>query len=763
MLRAEHPRSAGIDAAVYGTTIFISAFLLFQVQLIVAKYFLPWFGGTPAMWTTCMFFFQLALVAGYLYAHFLTDRVPLRWQGIVHIGVLLLAVSWLVLFAIAWHSPLLPESRLKPAGPEHPVFRLVMLLSLSAGVPYFMLSTTGPMLQRWIANANPSGTPYRLYALSNVGSFLGLLSYPFVVEPWLTVQAQAACWSLGFLVFVCLCAYCALRLRQPDLNEPRDPSASADQSPGEKPAFPALVFWLALAACGSLLFLATTNQICQNIAVVPLLWVLPLSIYLLTLVICFDRPNWYSRGIFHPAFGGSLIVTLFLLRGGALTRLPVQIGLYSAVLFVGCMVAHGELASSKPTAQHLTLFYLMVAAGGALGGIFVIIVAPHLFNSFSEYPLALWLTTLLMFLGLLRDQGSWLYHRFGLATIAVATAFLPGSIVLVMGGRIGWNYLFFIGLVLVGVFVLTSKTESGFSETKRIAGSGFASFAMFLLAAVFIMSSRMQLQSPILAARNFYGVLTVQEINRDEWAANYLTHGRISHGFQFRDTQKSLLPTSYYGVSSGVGRALVGLRGNPFNASNLRIGVIGLGVGTLAAYGQAGDYIRFYEINPEVIRIASDPRYFTYLQKCPSKLKIITGDARLSMEAELSRNASQDFDLLVVDAFSGDAPPVHLLTRDAFQIYLKEVKATGIIAVHITNTFIDLQSVLADLAQNMRLNYTVVHSDGDGRVSLYCDWVLLSKKPLTDRLGPTAAEPAKPRRSARLWTDDYSNLFAILR
>lgn len=764
MPQAEHPRHTGSSAAAYGTTIFISAFLLFQVQLIVGKYFLPWFGGTPAMWTTCMFFFQLALLAGYLYAHLLADRVPPRWQGIIHIGVLLLTVSWMIGFAVAWHSPLLPDSRWKPGGSDHPVLRLVALLSLSAGLPYFTLSTTGPILQKWVATANPSGTPYRLYALSNLGSFLGLLSYPFAIEPWLTVRAQAACWTFSFLAFVCLCTYCGLRVKQFDLVKDRSgTSAGTDQNQSKGPAFSTLLFWLALAACGSLLFLATTNQICQNIAVVPLLWVLPLSIYLLSLVICFDRPNWYSRAIFHPAFGGSLLVALFLLSGGALTRLPVQIGLYSTGLFVGCMVAHGELASSKPSPEHLTLFYLMVAAGGAVGGIFVVIVAPHLFNSFSEYPLALWLTTLLMFLGLLRDQGSWLYHRFGLATIAVATAFLPGSIVLVMGGRIGWTYLFFMSLVLIGVFVLTTKSESGFNQTKRKAAVGFASFAMLLLASVFILSSRMQLQSPILATRNFYGVLTVQEINRDEWAALRLTHGRISHGFQFRDPQKSLLPTSYFGVNSGVGRTLLAMRENLPEASHLRIGVIGLGVGTLAAYGHSGDYMRFYEINPDVIQIASDPRYFTYLQKCPAKPNIITGDARLSMEAELSRNESQDFDLLVVDAFSGDAPPVHLLTREAFEIYLKELKPTGMIAVNITNTFIDLQPVVAALAQNMRLNYTVVHSDGDGRISLYCDWVLLSKKSLTDRLRPVAAASAKPQRAVRLWTDDYSNLFAILR
>jgi hypothetical protein len=750
----------------YCAAIFVSAFLLFQIQLIVGKHFLPWFGGTPAMWTTCMFFFQILLLVGYLYSHILADKLPLRWQGVVHIAVLLSTFSWLVFFAIMWHSPLLPDSRWKPSGPEHPVFHLVVLLGIGAGLPYLTLSTTGPILQSWFARTYPTATPYRLYALSNLGSFLGLLTYPFAVEPWFTLKAQAAWWTAGYCVFLFPCGFCALKLQPKNVREGSPiSSASAAQPSAEQPTLSLLVFWLALAACGSLLFLSTTNQICQNIAVVPLLWVWPLSVYLLSLVICFDRPSWYWRAVFHPIFIAGTIIALFLLNGGALTHLPLQIMLYSFILFAGCMVAHGELASSKPGIEHLTLFYLMVATGGAIAGIFVVLVAPRIFNSFSEHSLGLWLTMLLMFLALIRDQRSWLYTRFGLAAIAVGVAFLPGSILLVMGGRIGWNYIFLTGVVLIGVYVLTRNAKSGFDQTKRRAAPWFVTFAMLLLASVFLLSTNLQLQSSILASRNFYGLLTVQEINRGdpEWIALRLSHGRISHGFQFREPQKSVLPTSYYGITSGVGQALVALRGTPTAARDLRVGVIGLGVGTLAAYGRHGDYFRFYEINPDVIRIAGDPKYFTYLTKSQSRLNIVPGDARLSMARELGRNEPQNFDLLVVDAFSGDAPPVHLLTKQAFEIYLREIDSNGVIAVNITNTFIDLQPVLYEIAQNMKLKYAMVHSDGDGRISLYCDWVLLSRQSLDDRLGTAVRDQARPTRNVRLWTDDYSNLFAVLR
>ena len=455
----------------YGVAIFLSAFLLFQVQLILGKYFLPWFGGTPAMWTTCVFFFQTLLLGGYVYAHAVARLMRPRSQGTIHVMVLLGTLAVFILSAAAWHSPLLPDASWKPSGPNDPVLHLVMLLSVSAGLPYLLLSTTGPLLQSWFAKTYPGLAPYRLYALSNLGSFLALLSYPFGVEPWLRMKIQSRLWAAGFCFFTMLCGYCALQFKlgtalSREATTDRDGSGSDKTTASQSPWI--CFFWLMLAASGSVLFLATTNQICQNIAVVPLLWVSPLSIYLLSLVICFDRPSWYSPSVFHAGFIGSLVAANYLLAGGAITHLRTQILLYLLILFLGCMVCHGELARSKPPSDRLTLFYLMVAAGGALAGVFVVLVAPRIFSSFAEYPIALWLTTLLMFVGLVRDRLSWLYAgRFGFASVAIGTTLFPGTVTLAMHGKLGVNYLFLTVLVLSGVYVVTKNGKPGFDRAQR--------------------------------------------------------------------------------------------------------------------------------------------------------------------------------------------------------------------------------------------------------------------------------------------------------
>ncbi|MBV9622430.1 MAG: hypothetical protein JOZ14_00450, partial [Acidobacteria bacterium] len=510
----------------YGATIFLSAFLLFQVQLILGKFFLPWFGGTPAMWTTCMFFFQTLLLGGYIYAHAISRLMAARWQAIIHVITLLATAATFLLSAARWHSPLLPDASWKPSGPNHPVLSIVVLLSVSAGLPYLLLSTTGPLLQSWFARTYPGFAPYRLYALSNLGSFLALLSYPFVVEPWLRLKIQAWLWAAGFCLFAALCGHCALQFKSTTAVrvDTTSDDVARDKATASQSVWMAL-FWLMLAASGSLLFLSTTNQMCQNIAVVPLLWIAPLSIYLLSLVICFDRPSWYSRLLFHTGFIGSLVGANYLLAGGAITHLRTQIVFYLLILFLGCMVCHGELARSKPPLNKLTLFYLMVAAGGALAGVFVVLVAPRIFSSFGEYPFALWLTTLLMFVGLLRDKVSWLHAgKFGFAGVAIGTTLFPGIITLALRGKLGANYLFLTVLVLSGVYVVTRNAKPGFDRAKGQAALLLISFAMLVLGSVFFLASRLQVQSSILAARNFYGLLTVQRINADdsEWAAHRL-------------------------------------------------------------------------------------------------------------------------------------------------------------------------------------------------------------------------------------------------
>jgi len=748
----------------YSVTVLVSAFLLFEIQLILAKFFLPWFGGTPALWTTCMFFFQSLLVVGYFYAHLLAERVPFRRQGLVHLILLTTALVVSAALCARWRSPLFPGSIWKPNGAEHPVVLLIVLLSLSAGTSYFTLSTTGPLLQSWFRQTHSSVSPYRLYALSNLGSFAALLSYPLIVEPWFSLRTQGWTWITLYCFFLICCGLCALRVRK--LSYVQALPSRSFESVAPRPTNWTRALWFILSACGSLLFLAITNQICQNIAVVPLLWVLPLSIYLLTLVICFEKEHYYSRAVFHPAWIAAILLAVFLMSQGALARLAIQIAAYSIILFIGCMVCHGELVRSKPAAHSLTIFYLHISMGGAAAGIFVVVLAPSLFTGFWEYEIALWLTTLLLFVSIIRERDSWVYQaRFGPLLIAVAAASLPAPAIIILRGKVGYNYAFLLLLVMAAVLIVARKAQPGYSRPKAQAAMLFGSFFMLLVSALLILGSRLQ-TSAVARVRNFYGVLTIRSINegRLDWAAYGLSHGLISHGFQFRSPAKRHIATSYFGTESGAGRAILLFRQEHSNENppaGLRLGVIGLGVGTLAAYAHANDELRFYEINPGVIKIAGDPQYFTFLSDCAAKKEIIVGDARLSMEREIASGKPQQFDILALDAFSGDAPPVHLLTIEAFRLYVQELAPNGILAVNITNTYVDLRPVVLAAAARLKLNTVFVHDEGDGRTTLFNDWILLSRRDFPPDISSFAASTGSER--PELWTDDYSNLLRVLR
>jgi hypothetical protein len=771
---ASPPAAGTAGMQPYWISIFLGAFLLFSVQLLLGKYFLPWFGGTPAMWTTCMFFFQTLLLAGYAYAHALARWFTPRSQGYLHSALLISGLVMLALMAVMWGTPITPSVSWRPQSSDHPVWSLTVLLAISAGLPYFVLSSTGPLLQSWFTRTHPGRTPYRLYSLSNLGSLLGLLTYPFLVEPWFSLRAQARIWTIGFFVFAVVCGYCALRMGRISAS-PKSSSLrlSSEQALDvdfvqTKPTLGSHLLWLSLAACASVMFLATTNQICQDVAVVPFLWVLPLSLYLLSFIICFDEPRWYSRAVFHPAFAVAIFLACLLLLGWGVRSIFLQITAHSFVLFACCMVCHGELARSKPNSRHLTSFYLMVALGGAVGGVLVALIFPHVFHGFWEYQLALWLSALLLFVVLARDNSSWLYcSRWGLPGIAVAAALLPGTPSAVMLGRKELLGLLPVVPVLVGAYFLTRGKKKGFDASRARAIPVYCGTALLVVGAMFIFTAINQTHNSAILTRNFYGVLSVRELNSDQadWRAYSLFHGRISHGYQFLAEAKRRLPTGYYGLTSGVGLTWVGLQthlSSGPNPQNLRIGIVGLGIGTLAAYGNPGDYIRFYEINPEVTRIANDARYFSYLKDCRARLEVIPGDARLSMESELKARQPQDFNLLAIDAFSGDAVPVHLLTEEAFQIYLQQVKGDGVIAVHITNTYFDFRPVLQRVAEHFKLRYALLHTEGDGAVTSYSDWVLLSRDPtIIDSLPGALTGP--PKTDFALWTDDYSNLFSALR
>jgi len=683
-------------------------------------------------------------------------------------------VLLLVWLTMVWGSPITPGPNWKPGTADQPVWDIIILLSAIVGLPYFVLSSTGPLLQAWFARTYPGRSPYRLYALSNFGSFLALLSYPFLLEPWLTLKMQARLWWWAYLCFAAACGYCALRVGSADTRIYSSTALSDEESNREnltRPRAASYALWISLAACASVIFLATTNQICQDIGVVPLLWVLPLGLYLLSFIVCFENDRLYSRRWFHPLLGMAIFGACFVLYDGAAGSILAQIAIYSSVLFVCCMVCHGELVRSKPHPHYLTSFYLTVAAGGALGGVIVTLLAPHLFKGFWEYQLGLWLCVLLTLLVVVRDRDSWLYRSpFGSPVVVVAVAsLLPEVASLSRTAQTAKTlmHLLLLMAMILPVYVLLNRNRIGGEKARRQAAPVYCVGAWLLLGTVLLGSITAHTRTAVALSRNFYGTLGVFAQNPDEpeRAAYVLKHGRVVHGMQFRAADKSRLPTSYYGPASGIGLAIMRnpRRSGPEGDRALRIGGVGLGAGTIAAYGKPGDSIRFYEINPDVIRVATSGPYFTYVKDSRARVEVIPGDARLSMERELDRGEPQKFDVLAIDAFSGDAIPVHLLTEEAFQVYLKHLSGPqAIIAIHITNTYLDLRPVVLKLANRFGLRSAWINSNGNGETVSTSSWMLLSQSnALVAGMAGTLDGIRLPE--SRLWTDDYSNLFQALR
>ena len=671
----------------FALTIFASAFLLFLVQPIIAKQILPWFGGSAAVWTTCLVFFQAALLAGYAFADLVVTRIAFRRQGSLHIA--LLAASLFVL-------PIVPGAFWKPAGTENPAALILGLLTVTLGLPFLLLSMTSPLLQAWFARRYPGRDPYRLFALSNLASLLALLSYPFILEPTVPTRTQALGWSVGYAVFVVLCAAIAWSSGR---AAPRSIVAQANADATERVSPPQPwtrnVLWCALAATGSVLLLSVTNHITQNIAAVPLLWIVPLTLYLLTFILNFESSRWYPRELMLPVTAASLGVMAWCVADTRLTHeLELQLGVFCIGLFIACMFCHGELARLKPSARYLTRFYLMVSLGGAFGAALVGILAPLALRAHFE---------------------------LGLGLIAAASLFT---------WQVRRNALVFGLLGLVSI-VLT-------------LGCAIWSVVNFY-------------ESTIVTARNFYGVLRVQETGSNEISRHRtLVHGTIMHGLQYLAPQFKRQPTSYYTKTSGIGRLLETLhpRKDP-----LRVGVIGLGTGTLAAYGTPGDLYRFYDINPAVIRIARED--FAYLAQSEATIETPLGDARLTLE----REPAAELDILAIDAFSSDAIPVHLITSEALALYARNIKPDGVIAFHLTNRFLDLVPVVAALADAHDMQAVWIHDDGVDVLASRSDWVLVSnnKALLENPQIADAATPIVRRPEWRLWTDDFNNLFQVLR
>jgi hypothetical protein len=683
----------------FAATITLSAFLLFLVQPVIARQILPWFGGSAAVWTTCMVFFQVVLLAGYAYSDFLIRRLAPRRQAIVHGALVLASLAFL---------PITPSAAFKPEDADNPIGRILLLLTATIGLPYLILSTTGPLVQAWFARAYVHARVYRLYALSNVASMLALVAYPPLIEPFATGNAQSLGWSAGYALFAALALAAAWRAARPGAGIGAGavaPAATARAPRASEPSVREQALWLLLAALGSVLLLAVTTHITQNVASIPFLWILPLAIYLITFILCFDGSGWYRPG-WYGALGCLMVV---LMLGGLGWRvdwsairissgvLPINqaVPLYALGLFVLCMFCHGELVARKPAPALLTRFYLMISLGGALGGVAVGIVAPLAFDWYWELPIALVVLAALL-LYLTRGRIQWV----ATATLAVA--------------------------ILVAWFYQGSVRK----DTVEVS-------------------------------RNFYGTLRVKSAHADDAAeARWrLLHGVITHGEQYRSPAKARIATTYYGESSGVARAIVTLRAHARDRAQ-RVGLIGLGVGTLASYGWAGDTYRAYELNPAVLELAR--RRFTFLSDSRAKVETALGDARLVLQ----REAPQHFDLLAVDAFSSDSIPVHLITREAIHAYRRHVNDDGVIAFHISNRYLDLTTVVLRLAEEIGWSAIRVVDDPRDNSALYrSDWVLVTaNKALIDALAVQhAITPIVPDPTLPIWTDDFNNLFRILK
>jgi hypothetical protein len=746
-------------------TILLSSFLLFLVQPILAKQILPWFGGSGGVWTICLMFFQLVLLLGYAYAHWLTRRLIGSRQFLLHIFLLL--VSCLAL-------PIIPAAFWQPGQGTEPALRILGLLAATVGLPYFLLASTAPLLQRWLSgDANyrtNERSIYRLFALSNFGSLVGLLAYPFAIEPFASLRAQAWVWSFGYALFViCLISYAWKKRKLPVLGNAMIESTRGPESP---PSPRLYAFWIACAALGSALLLSVTNQITQNIASIPFLWIVPLSMYLLSFVICFEGRSgrgWYERRYWMtPAMlaTGAMAWALFADEGNL--SIFIALPIFTAGSLFGCVVCHGELARSKPHPVYLTSFYLSLAGGGALGGLLVGLVAPQVFNNYWEMPLVLVVLAALGVYGCSEESrpypiGSWTANFMvaSLATVLILLMLgnLPSALdaytlewAKIVKGDARWG----CGALLIGSALLLQR----YRLIRAVALTALLSALIFGWSYFRNLSVGTE-----FAVRNFYGTLRVIESPYGRRHMRVLKHGVIIHGSQVIELPQREMPTIYYGETSGIGRAILTEQSA---LGSMRIGSIGLGAGTLAVYERPGDLFHVYELNPAVLDIAQNQ--FAYLKDSKAQVEPVLGDARLSLELEIARGMfdrmDQRFDVLSLDAFSGDAIPVHLLTREAFAIYSRTIKPDGIIALHLSNLYLDLAPVVAQIAREAGFHAVLV-ADRPSSLGLTTpsDWVLVTRNATFLQRSEIAAYTTSiaSRPGLPMWTDQFSNLFQILK
>ena len=693
----------------YILNIFLSAFLLFQIQPMIAKYILPWFGGTPAVWSTVQMYFQLLLTGGYAYANWMISSKRSALRERIHVILLIFVFAQVVVLGFLWKSPISPDLSWRPLGISYPVWEIFKLLTISVGPAYFLLSTNSPIMQAWFSRAYPQRSPYVLYALSNAGSLLALVTYPILVEPRLTLIGQGWMWSSGVMLFALFTLFGTLRSLRTHRQDAPALEVVKETIPPLKNRTQFL--WLALSACASILLLATTSHITQEVAVIPFLWVLPLTAYLLTFIIAFSDEKWYPRQAVFIAFYLSTLLFAFALVRGPRIGVPLQVVIYTLTLFLAALACHGELYRLRPHPSQLTKFYLMVSIGGALGGIFVTLIAPILFKGYWELPL-----------GILFAWGLLMYIRISLGPVGRRAFFLRNRAALSIGA------VLVLGII-AGAFAIVSR-EILFVE------------------------------------RNFYGLIRVDKtiIASSGQPVYKMVHGITEHGVQFIDPALKRKTTAYFTEQSGAGLAFLN---HPKRGNNMRVGVIGMGIGVLAAYSQPGDAYRFYEINPAAIRLAEgEGGYFSFLSDSPAKMDVIPGDGRISLEQELKTGGSNQFDILILDAFSSDSIPVHLIDKEAFEIYLEHLKQNGLLGINVTNNYIDLRSVAWQLAQQFGLQMVYISNPGDGQAGYTSQWILMTRDTsyfeipaIKNRI--TVSDDFN--KNLPIWTDDYSNLFLLLK
>lgn len=690
---------------IFSIAIFLGSFLLFQIQPIIGKYILPWFGGTSFVWITSLLFFQLLLLAGYFYSYLIT-KLPFRKQVIIHLIVTALGILATIITFSIWPSPLTPDLSWRLPDTFPPGVQVLHALTISVGLPYFILSITSTLLQRWFSNLYHKKTPYTLYSISNIGSLLGIATYPFLIEPTLTIHQQSFIWSGTFIIFLLILCFASVLT----FNKSKDRKNKGFQNllPQKFDKKQSLA-WLVLPGISSIILLSSTNQLTQTVAPIPFLWLLPLGLYLLSFIICFDEKHLYKGRIYAYIFLLGIPVSFCLLIGAILIGIIPELVLYTVLLFSAFMLCHGELYNLRPKPESLNLFYLYVAFGSAIGGFIVAIIAPILFKGTSwEFLLGLFLASLVAIFALKHDENS-LLSRFDFLSQKEISVFL--------------TFVFCTFFILMG-----------------------------------ILNFIIQMRSSVGIWRNFYGTLRVTRQTIDKQTIFCLINGKIIHGCQYNSLDLRHKPITYFGEKGGLGMAIASIHEKK---KHLNIGIIGLGAGTIAAYGQHGDSIRFYELNPKDVEIAQN--YFTYLKDSKADIAITVGDGRLSMEKELKEQGGRNYDLVVIDAFSDDGIPFHLLTKDAFAVYQKHLARDGIIAIHISSTYLNLKPPMIQLAKYYKLNLVIIDGKAD-EFNTRSNWALFSanKKLLATPSIQKAKINLTKQPTIKLWTDNYSNLFQLL-